>query len=184
MEAAAAIEGDGSAAIEDHAALGDGRTVALIDRSGTVDWLPVPNLDSAPAFASLLDPERGGRILLRPVSAFRIGRRYLPGTNVLETTFTTGTGTVRVTDALVTGVAGRLPWLELARRIEGVAGTVVMDWAVEPGTMLGAASPWAERIDGKRILRVGTVNIGVTGLHDAEDDPDAASGSPRGHGGR
>ena len=39
---------EAAAAIEDHAALGDGRTVALIDRSGTVDWLPVPNLDSAP----------------------------------------------------------------------------------------------------------------------------------------
>ncbi|WP_441784003.1 glycoside hydrolase family 15 protein [Leifsonia sp. 2TAF2] len=161
------------AAIEDHAALGDGRTVALIDRSGTVDWLPVPSLDSPPAFASLLDPERGGHILLHPVSDFETTRRYLPGTNVLETTFRTATGTVRVTDALVTGVAGRLPWLELARRIEGVTGTVVMDWAVEPGTMLGGASPWAERVDGKRILRVDRVNIGVTGLNDTEEDEDA-----------
>lgn len=169
----AAIGADASAAIEDHAALGDGRTVALIDRSGTVDWLPVPNLDSAPAFAALLDPERGGRILLRPVSTFQTRRRYLPGTNVLETTFSTENGVVRVTDALVTGVAGRLPWLELARRIEGVSGTVVMDWAVEPGTMLGASTPWAERVDGKRILRVGTVNIGVTGIPDGEEDADA-----------
>ncbi|WP_285117447.1 glycoside hydrolase family 15 protein [Leifsonia sp. fls2-241-R2A-40a] len=163
----------GATAIEDHAALGDGRTVALIDRSGTVDWLPIPSLDSPPVFAALLDPERGGRILLRPVSDFEARRRYLPGTNVLETTFTTATGSVRVTDALVTGVAGRLPWLELARRIEGIAGTVVMDWAVEPGTMLGEAGPWAERVDGKRILRVRKVNIGVTGLTDAEDDEDA-----------
>jgi GH15 family glucan-1,4-alpha-glucosidase len=161
------------AAIEDHAALGDGRTVALIDRSGTVDWLPIPSLDSPPVFASLLDPGRGGRMLLHPVSAFEARRRYLPGTNVLETTFTTATGTVRVTDALVTGVAGRLPWVEFARRIEGVSGTVVLDWSVEPGTALGAFSPWAERIDGRRILRVGTVNIGVTGLRDAEDAEDA-----------
>lgn len=161
------------AAIEDHAALGDGRTVALIDRSGTVDWLPIPSLDSPPVFAALLDREDGGRMLLHPVSDFESTRRYLPGTNVLETTFTTATGTVRVTDALVTGVAGRLPWLELARRIEGVSGTVVMDWSVEPGTALGTSSPWAEHIDGRRILRVGTVNIGVTGLADAVDDGDA-----------
>ena len=162
-----------AAAIEDHAALGDGRTVALIDRSGTVDWLPIPSLDSPPVFASLLDPGNGGRMLLRPVAEFTSRRRYLPGTNVLETTFTTENGTVRVTDALVTGVAGRLPWLEFARRIEGVAGTVVMDWSVEPGTVLGMSSPWAEHIDGNRILRVGTVNIGVTGLDDTEGDADA-----------
>lgn len=164
--------GDGTG-IEDHAALGDGRTVALIDRSGTVDWLPVPSLDSPPVFASLLDPDRGGRMVLRPVGDFTSRRRYLPGTNVLETTFTTASGEVRVTDALVTGVAGRLPWLELARRIEGVSGTVVMDWSVEPGTMLGMASPWAERVDGSRILRIGTVNIGVTGLRDTEEDAEA-----------
>jgi len=165
--------GTGYAAIEDHAALGDGRTVALIDRSGTVDWLPIPSLDSPPVFAALLDGENGGRMLLHPVSDFESTRRYLPGTNVLETTFTTATGTVVVTDALVTGVAGRLPWLELARRIEGVSGTVVMDWSVEPGTVLGTSSPWADHIDGRRILRVGTVNIGVTGLADAVDDADA-----------
>jgi len=160
-------------AIEDHAALGDGRTVALVDRAGTVDWLPIPNLDSPPVFTSLLDPERGGRMVLRPVADFTSRRRYLPGTNVLETTFTTANGSVRVTDALVTGVAGRLPWLEFARRIEGMSGTVVMDWSVEPGTVLGMSSPWAEHIDGNRILRVGTVNIGVTGLDDAVEDADA-----------
>ncbi|WP_431221519.1 glycoside hydrolase family 15 protein [Leifsonia xyli] len=165
--------GADAAGIEEHAALGDGRTVALIDRSGTVDWLPLPSLDSPPVFAALLDTEHGGRLELHPVSAFERRRRYLPGTNVLETTFTTATGTVRVTDALVTGVAGRLPWVEFARRIEGVDGTVVMDWSVEPGTVFGMSSPWAEHVDGRRILRVGTVNIGVTGLDDGEEDADA-----------
>ena len=160
-------------AIEDHAALGDGRTVALLDRDGTVDWLPLPSLDSPPVFASLLDAERGGRMLLRPVADFTSRRRYLPGTNVLETTFTTANGSVRITDALVTGVAGRLPWVEFARRIEGLSGTVVMEWSVEPGTVLGMSNPWAEHIDGNRILRVGTVNIGVTGLEDTEGDADA-----------
>jgi GH15 family glucan-1,4-alpha-glucosidase len=120
-----------------------------------------------------LDADHGGRIVLHPVGDFETRRRYLPGTNVLETVFTTAKGSVRVTDALVTGVAGRLPWLELARRIEGIGGTVVMDWAVEPGTMLGEASPWAEGIDGKRVLRVGTVNLAVTGLSDSQDDDDA-----------
>ncbi|MDN4614180.1 glycoside hydrolase family 15 protein [Leifsonia sp. F6_8S_P_1B] len=168
-----------SARIEEHAALGDGRTVALIDTEGTVDWMPVPDLDSLPVFAALVDAELGGRIVLRPVTAFETERRYLPGTNVLETTFTTEKGVVRVTDALVTGVAGRLPWLELARRIEGVSGTVVMEWAVEPGTMLGTAAPWAERIDGVRVLRADAVTLAIAGLDDAVGGDGGEDDAPR-----
>jgi len=36
------------------AAIGDGRTVALVSLDGTMCWLPVPSLDSATVFASLL----------------------------------------------------------------------------------------------------------------------------------
>jgi len=93
-----------------YAPIGDGRTVALIGADGGIDWLPLPNLDSSPVFARLLDEDDGGDIELGPVESATVRRRYLPGTNVLQTTFTTASGSARVTDALVTGVAGRLPW--------------------------------------------------------------------------
>ena len=43
---------------------------------------------------------RGGRFALAPAAPFDAVRRYVPDTNVLETTFTTGDGSVRLTDAL------------------------------------------------------------------------------------
>jgi hypothetical protein len=60
-------------------------------------------------FAGVLDAERGGRFDLQPETPYDVERRYLPETNVLETTFTTATGSVRFTDALT------LPGVELGR---------------------------------------------------------------------
>ena len=51
-------------------------------------------------FARLLDAEDGGSFQLAPAEPFEAERRYVEGTNVLESTFRTGGGTVRVTDAM------------------------------------------------------------------------------------
>ena len=160
----------GYADLRSYAPIGDTRTVALVALDGRIDWWPIPDLDSCPTFAAILDARGGGRLELAPAEPDRTTRRYLPGTNVLETTHVTGSGTVRVVDALNTGGAGRLPWTELARRVEGVAGRVPMRFAVAPGTCLNSASPWAHDTVHGTVLRVHDVTLAVRLLGEVETE--------------
>ena len=159
-----ASRADGYVDLRSYGAIGDGRTIALIAEDGSVDWLPIPNLDSIPVFARVLDADGGGAIALAPVDEFTVKRRYIPATNVLETTFTTASGVAKLTDALVTGVAGRLPWVELARRIEGVSGSVKFRWKVAPGSRLGSASPWIDITTHGPVVRIDGVTVAVRGI--------------------
>lgn len=159
---------DGYVDLRSYAAIGDGRTVALIAHDGSIDWYPTPDLDSAPPFARLLDADDGGALELCPREPFTTQREYVAGTNVLATTYTTASGTARVTDSLNTGVAGRLPWGELARRIDGLSGHVPMRWAIRPGNCFQTASPWVESSDHGAILRINGTALGVRGINEGE----------------
>ena len=122
----------GYAPLRSYAVIGDGRTVALIADDGAIDWLALPNLDAPSVFGALVDADRGGSFALCPSEPFQSTRRYVPGTNVLETTFTTADGTVRVLDAMSVNGAGLGPFREVQRRVHGVSGQVPMQWCVRP----------------------------------------------------
>jgi GH15 family glucan-1,4-alpha-glucosidase len=169
----------GYAAIRDYAAIGDGRTVALVARDGSVDWLCLPNLDSPSTFGALLDAARGGSFVLRPTTPFDSTRRYLPGTNVLETTFTTADGVVRIVDALTLPLRGLSPYRELARRIEPVAGEVALEWAVEPRFGYAHAQTARGRRAGVAVATSGRDAVAVCHWDAGESrwEDDAVSGS-------
>lgn len=77
--------------------LGRARRARRLDRLGLS-----PRYDSGSVFGRILDRD-AGHWSIRLAAAFTSERRCLPGTLVIETTFATDTGTVKVADALVLG---------------------------------------------------------------------------------
>lgn len=129
--------------IADYAVVGDCRTLALISRQGSVDWLCLPATSSPAVFAALLDRRQGGRFAIRPTAPFRTERRYIDTTNVLETTFITAGGRARVTDLMtLNGTEGGLePERELLRIAEGVEGEVELEVLYDPRPDYARARP-------------------------------------------
>ncbi len=85
--------------IEDYALIGDTETTALVARTGSIDWFCAPRFDSAACFARLLGDEEHGHWSMAPDERpHDIERSYRGDTLVLETVFTTSTGSVAVLD--------------------------------------------------------------------------------------
>ncbi|HEY2024559.1 glycoside hydrolase family 15 protein [Paraburkholderia sp.] len=143
---AALARPDGELPLEYYGAIGDGRSVALVGADGSIDWWCVPSLDSVPFLDRLLAPgSTSGRFSITPVEPFSVSRCYRPDSNVLQTVFSTASGRVRITDSLNSGISGRLPWSELARRVEGLDGIVELAITMRPGERRDTASAWCER---------------------------------------
>jgi GH15 family glucan-1,4-alpha-glucosidase len=148
----AAVETDPAAAptpatpIADYAIIGDCRSVALVSRTGSIDWLCWPRFDSPSLFGALLDPERGGRMVVRPAGAFQSSHRYLGRTNVLETTFRTGTGVLRLVDFMPVASEddkSHILWAghQVLRQLECVEGEVEVEVRCDPRPDYGRVVP-------------------------------------------
>ena len=123
--------------IGDYALIGDCRSAALVSRDGSIDWLCLPRFDSPSIFGAVLDMERGGSFRIASAEPARISRRYIGNTNVLETTFTTATGVLRLTDVMAvadehTKQHTLWPDHELLRGLECVEGRVTVEMFYEP----------------------------------------------------
>ena len=89
--------------IADYGFLSDCHTGALLASDGSIEWMCLPHFDSPSVFGALLD--RGaGSWRVGPYGIYvPAGRRYIPGTNMIETTWMTPQGWMRVIDALTIG---------------------------------------------------------------------------------
>jgi GH15 family glucan-1,4-alpha-glucosidase len=134
------------ARIEDYALIGDLQTAALVERGGSVDWLCFPRFDSAACFAALLGGPEHGRWLLAPVGEASSSRRYLHDTLVLETTWETPDGVVRVFDFMPP--RGKAP--DIVRIVEGVEGSVRMRSELVIRFGYGEVVPWVRHVGDTR----------------------------------
>jgi GH15 family glucan-1,4-alpha-glucosidase len=135
-----------STPIADYGLLADCNSAALLSRDGSIDWLCLPRYDSDAIFARILG-DTAGHWSIRPDGEYTVERRYAPGSLVIETTFTTATGTVRLRDAMAfaAGQSGHALGFnaphELLRGVEGVAGEVAMRLELAPRPEYGLIKP-------------------------------------------
>ena len=138
--------------IADYALLTDRSSAGLVDREGSIDWLCMPRFDSPALFTRILDPN-AGHWSIRPAASFTVERRYLPGTLVLESTFVTESGSVRLIDAMTIGTGDRHHELgmnaphEVLRLVEGVSGQVELVMELAPRPEYGLVRPLFRKTD-------------------------------------
>jgi GH15 family glucan-1,4-alpha-glucosidase len=138
--------------IGDYGLLADCNSAALVDRDGSIEWLCMPRYDSDAIFARILDPE-AGHWSIRPKAKYDVERRYFDGTLIIESTFTTADGAVRLTDAMAfpEGQRGHDLGLdvphELLRLVKGVSGSVELEMELAPRPEYGLVSPLFRRTE-------------------------------------
>jgi GH15 family glucan-1,4-alpha-glucosidase len=127
--------------ISSYGLIGDMCTAALVGLDGGIDWCCLPRFDSGSVFAALLDAERGGTWSIRPEGKYTSTQRYLPRTNILETTFRTpDDGVVTLTDFMPVTEEGRPagPHAEIHRQVRCSRGRVALKMVFMPRFEYGA----------------------------------------------
>jgi alpha,alpha-trehalase len=137
---------DDSLPIAEYGLIADCNSAALVASDGSIDWLCLPRYDSPAVFTRILGAG-AGHWSLTPTEPFTAKRRYLPGTLVLETTFTTASGVAVVSDAMTfkAGQRGHELGLEspheLLRLVEGIEGVVELRLELAPRPEYGLVRP-------------------------------------------
>ncbi|MFG3293484.1 glycoside hydrolase family 15 protein [Streptomyces sp. NPDC048179] len=143
--------------IEQYGLIGDMQTSAHVCDDGSIDWLCLPRFDSPAPFAALLGSEKHGAWRIAPAAACQEGaaasaeRRYAGESLVLETVWTTSSGSVTVTDFM----PPRNGAPQVIRIVEGTAGQVSMVSALRARPGYGRISPWVHEVGGRMMAEGG-----------------------------
>jgi GH15 family glucan-1,4-alpha-glucosidase len=148
--------------IADYGFLTDCETCALVAPDGAVEWLCLPRFDAASVFGAILDRGAGAlRFGPRHVRA-PVARRYLPGTNVLESNWMSDGGWLVVQDAMA--IEQNLEHdsdcdsrYMLVRVAACVHGEVEVALACEPAFDYGRVRAGWERLGGGRAAARGAL---------------------------
>jgi GH15 family glucan-1,4-alpha-glucosidase len=162
--------------IEDYALLGDTRTAALSSSTGSIDWFCLPGFDGHSIFNRLVDDRAGGSFAITVPGGRPVDRRYRDRSTVVETTWATPSGEVRLTEGLVTSVSGRLlPDNLLVRRVAATGGPAEIRIRFGPKRGLPGEVPRSHGTPGRLVCSWGSVAVAVTSspLVDLRADVDA-----------
>jgi GH15 family glucan-1,4-alpha-glucosidase len=136
--------GDVAPRIEDYGLIGNTHTAALVSKSGSIDWFCAPRFDSPACLAALLGTEQNGRWSILPAEPdARVRRAYRDGSMVLETEFTTKSGTAAVIDFMP--MPGREDEVDIVRIVEGRKGDVAFKTEAVFRFGYGGVVPWVRR---------------------------------------
>ena len=134
--------------IGDYALISDCHSAALVSLDGSIDWCCFHRFDARPVFGRLLDWDRGGHCRIVPAKPYRSARRYLPGTNILETRFESTGGVLMVTDLLPIRESTQVddppsvhPYHQLIRLVRCEAGEVEVRLELTPRFDYGYTIP-------------------------------------------
>ncbi|MGW6542859.1 glycoside hydrolase family 15 protein [Streptomyces massasporeus] len=143
--------------IEHYGLIGDMQTSAHVCDDGSIDWLCLPRFDSPAPFAALLGTQKHGAWRIAPAAAHEEGagataeRRYVGESLVLETVWTTSSGSAKVTDFM----PPRDGAPKVIRIVEGTAGQIAMASTLRARPGYGRVSPWIHELSGRMIAEGG-----------------------------
>jgi GH15 family glucan-1,4-alpha-glucosidase len=140
---------DGYLPIEEHAIVGDLRTVALIGTDGTIEWFCPARFDAPSLFGSLLDAGKGGYFSLCCPAPGRPKQMYLPDTNILMTRYLTADAVGEVIDFMVPETSDMAaPRDLLVRQARAVRGRATFEVACHPAFDYARAPHTVEIVEG------------------------------------
>ena len=159
--------------------IGNLETCVLVSDDGSIDWCCLPYLQSPSVFAAILDDQKGGRFSIQPSDSFDATQRYLPNTNVLETEFTTDSGTVVLRDFMpILSDDPEAPYSQpwIFRKAECTDGTVALDIDFQPRFNYARGRTVVEALEEGIIARGNGEHVSLTTSLELETDDDTAHG--------
>lgn len=129
--------------IGDYGIIGNLHTVALVSKTGSLDYLPFMRIDSPTVFARLLDAAKGGSFSVRPAMEFSTKQFYLPYTNMLVTRFQTSAGVAEVTDFMP--VSENEYHCAVIRMVKAVVGETALQMECSPAFLYATSAHKVER---------------------------------------